>query len=337
MTIDGITVFSPRMRGWAMAVAFFVLLGFVRQLFLLFACLVLFQRLFAWLGSYLHRHSRLPFNAAVMIVAVVFLTLLIAADYWLFEVLWRHLEQLKMSVLSLIDIVETSAFFQHYFHNTVESGFGSFTAEIKNHALEVFHYAQSIGRGVVYLVIAFILSIVFLLEKDELVLWQARQDANGLIQSWCQFLRFLADAVVVTVRLQITVAVVNTTLTLPILLFLHLPGISALLVLLFISSLVPVVGAVVAGAVIMTIALVTKGLWGLILFIVWTFILHKIESYFLIPRLAARHVALPSFVIIVSLLLFEHLFGILGLFMSFPCLYTLVKINEKIENSMQLV
>jgi predicted PurR-regulated permease PerM len=59
-----------------------------------------------------------------------------------------------------------------------------------------------------------------------------------------------------------------------------------------------------------------------------TFILHKIESYYLNPRLTAKHVQLPGFVIITSLVLFEHAFGLLGLFLSFPCLYVAAKIRE---------
>ena len=52
-----------------------------------------------------------------------------------------------------------------------------------------------------------------------------------------------------------------------------------------------------------------------------TFVLHKVESYYLNPRLAARHVRLPGFVLIVSLILWEQLVGFAGLFISFPFLY----------------
>src|SRR6185436_11418342 len=56
-------------------------------------------------------------------------------------------------------------------------------------------------------------------------------------------------------------------------------------------------------------------------FVVTTFVLHKIEAYYLNPRLATRHVNLPSLVLIISLILHEHLFGLMGLFLSFPVLY----------------
>ena len=40
-----------------------------------------------------------------------------------------------------------------------------------------------------------------------------------------------------------------------------------------------------------------------------TFILCKVESYCLSPRLTARHVKIPGFLLIVTLLSCEHVFG----------------------------
>src|SRR5262249_16440792 len=66
---------------------------------------------------------------------------------------------------------------------------------------------------------------------------------------------------------------------------------------------------------------------GVGLFVGLTFILHKIESYYLNPRLTARHVRLPGFLLIVSLIACEHLFGFKGLFLSFPILFVAGRIR----------
>jgi predicted PurR-regulated permease PerM len=92
--------------------------------------------------------------------------------------------------------------------------------------------------------------------------------------------------------------------------------------------LIPVVGGIVSGVVMGTLAVVYKGVGGVVTFFVSTFLLHKVESYYLTPRLTARHVALPGFVIITSLVLFEHAFGLVGLFLSFPSLYVAARIRE---------
>jgi predicted PurR-regulated permease PerM len=72
-----------------------------------------------------------------------------------------------------------------------------------------------------------------------------------------------------------------------------------------------------------------RGAPGALLCVALTFVLHKIESYFLNPRLAARHVRLPGFVLIVSLLLWEQLIGFVGLFVSFPFLYLAMRIRAE--------
>jgi predicted PurR-regulated permease PerM len=60
-----------------------------------------------------------------------------------------------------------------------------------------------------------------------------------------------------------------------------------------------------------------------------TFLLHKVESYYLNPRLASRHVHLPGFVLIISLILWEDLLGFVGLFVSFPFLYVASRIGAE--------
>src|SRR5262249_33114626 len=66
---------------------------------------------------------------------------------------------------------------------------------------------------------------------------------------------------------------------------------------------------------------------GVGIFIGLTFILHKIESYYLNPRLTARHVKMPGFLLIMSLIACEHIFGFKGLFLSFPILFVVGRIR----------
>ena len=68
---------------------------------------------------------------------------------------------------------------------------------------------------------------------------------------------------------------------------------------------------------------------GVGIFLGVTFLLGKIESYYLSPRLTAQHVKLPGIVLVVSLLLFETLFGFYGLFLSFPALYVASRIANE--------
>jgi hypothetical protein len=92
------------------------------------------------------------------------------------------------------------------------------------------------------------------------------------------------------------------------------------------SAMVPVVGGFLSGLVLCIVAYDTKGFTGVAVFLALAFVLGKVESYYLAPRLTASHVKLPALVLVVSLLMFESVFGFWGLFMSFPALYVTSRI-----------
>ena len=205
----------------------------------------------------------------------------------------------------------------------------SYFGAAKDYATGAVHYVTSFGRLLLNFVIALILAAIFLLEHDELQKWARSVDPHSYAGTLLRWFGHLADAVVITLQLQLIVAACNAVLTLPILLALGLPHPWSLSLLIFVSSLVPVVGNLISGAVLCVIAWHARGWWAVSVFVVLTFVLHKIESYYLNPRLTARHVRLPGFVLIISLIAWEHLLGIPGLFVSFPFLFVVGRIRKE--------
>lgn len=182
-------------------------------------------------------------------------------------------------------------------------------------------YLRATGRTLLHLLIGLILAIIYVLDREpvDALIKGIPEDS---IAGWMRrYFGYLSEAILITISLQVLVALVNTAVTLPVLLLLRLPHILSFTALIFFSSLVPVIGNLVSGAVLIVASYVYRGLWAVGFFIVTTFFLHKIEAYYLNPRLAARHVNLPSLVLVISLILHEHVFGLVGLFLSFPVLY----------------
>jgi predicted PurR-regulated permease PerM len=193
--------------------------------------------------------------------------------------------------------------------------------KLRTHALDAVKYVDATAHGVLYLLIALIVSVMYLLEHEEITRWRAGLMPNGIADTLLRWFGYVADAIVVTARMQIVVAVVNAVVTLPILLLIGLKHVAMLSLLILVSGLVPVVGNLVAGAILCIVAYESKGAWAVGVFVASTFVLHKIESYYLNPRLAAEHVRLPALLMVGSLILFEHFLGLPGLFLSFPSLY----------------
>ncbi len=182
-------------------------------------------------------------------------------------------------------------------------------------------YLRATGRTLLQLLIGLILAVVYLLDREPVDALARGAPADGVTGHLVRYLGYACEAVIITISLQVLVALINALLTLPVLAVLGLPHKAAFTLLIFIASLVPVVGNLASGAVLIVASYVYKGPAAVAIFVVTTFVLHKIEAYFLNPRLAARHVKLPALVLIISLILFEHMFGIIGLFLSFPALY----------------
>jgi predicted PurR-regulated permease PerM len=204
----------------------------------------------------------------------------------------------------------------------------SLLAKGEHYAGNVVTFLGSVGQSAIYMVMGLVLAVVYLAEQEKLEAWYDQLPHDGAPRLIVRYLSYVCDAISITAQLQVIVALVNTVVTLPVLLIMGLPSVPALMAFLFSMGLIPVVGGVVSGAVMGVLAYVHKGTVGVVVFFVSTFFLHKIESYYLSPRLTARHVSLPGFVIITSLVLFEHLFGLVGLFLSFPALYVAARIRD---------
>ncbi len=210
---------------------------------------------------------------------------------------------------------------------------------LKHKAPEIFApamtYLRATGRTLLELLIGLILAMIYLLDRapvDELLRSAAQESVAGHLR---RYFGYVAEAIVITITLQVLVALINTLLTLLVLLGLGLPHKVAFSVLIFVCSLVPVIGNLVSGAVLIVASYLYKGPIGVAIFVVTTFGLHKIEAYFLNPRLAARHVQLPALVLIISLILFEHMFGIIGLFLSFPALYVGLNVARDLRRALR--
>ena len=210
-----------------------------------------------------------------------------------------------------------------------EEGGGGVAETLRTHAMLALRYATSFAHLALYLLIGFVLSVIYLFERDEIDHWLgglAPESVSGTMTRW---LGYVGDAVAITVKMQAVTAVVNAIITLPVLLALGLPHKGMLFVLILVSGLLPVVGNFIAGAVLCVVAYGTQGAWAVGVMLAVTFVLHKIESYYLTPRLAAQHVKLPGLILVLSLLAFEEVFGFVGLFLSFPALYVATRIHSE--------
>ena len=313
---------TPR-RALALAI-FLALLLLFRKLFVTLAFFVVFERLLFFSAGLMERRLRWSRGAALALVAVV-LSTGITGVLWLTSGRIAHLivetrETLPARIAALRDH-PLFLMVQEYLPDSDE-----LVARATHYGAEMARSAAELGHLVIAFVIGLILAIVYYFDQDKVRTFSDSLDPASLLGTLLRWFDHVSEAVSLTVQLQLIVAAANAALTLPVLLILGVRHVPALMLLIFVSGLIPVVGNLVSGAVLSLVAYQTKGMMGVGLFIGLTFVLHKLESYYLNPRLTSRHVKLPGFVLIVSLLAWEHLLGIAGLFVSFPFLFVAGKI-----------
>jgi predicted PurR-regulated permease PerM len=326
---DTIAVFfaSKTPRRMLAVFSFVVVLVLFRKLFALLIFAVAFHLLLSTMAGFLCRRFRMRRSVAMGLV-VVTLTGLLSSVLWVSSArVLVFLTAVRAQWPDRMEALKESPLFlsiSEYVPDTER------LAESAQHYLsDVAKAASTIGHWLVYLVIGLILAIIYFVEEPEIEALRQTLNPQLLLGTLLRWAGYVLEAVGLLIQLQLVVAAVNATLTLPILLILGFPKIPLLMLLIFVSGLIPVVGNVISGAVLSLLAFQVKGLGGVALFLVLTFVLHKIESYFLNPRLASKHVQLPGFLLVLSLIACEHLFGLAGLFVSFPLLFVARKIRDE--------
>jgi predicted PurR-regulated permease PerM len=306
---------------------FLGLLFTFRHLLVLLAFFVVFERALALsAGAVGHRFKwgKAPSLLAVLgtVAAVVGLTLWLTAG----RIAHAVMEARDTLPARIAAMREHPAFLQLQEHLPDSE---KLAQSAERYAADVVKSAEAIGHLFLMALIGLVLGIVYFLDTEKIQAFSRGLDPRSLLGALARWLNYTAEAVTLTIQMQLIVAACNAVLTLPVLLFIGVPHVAALMLLIFVAGLIPVVGNLISGTVLVLLAFQVKGWLGVGIFVVLTFVLHKIESYYLNPRLSARHVALPGFVLILSLLAFEHLFGFVGLFLSFPSLFVANKIRRE--------
>ena len=311
-----------------LAVALFLTILYLFQhLAILLVFFVTFQRSMEFLVALLQKRAGMPRKRAVLAtIALVVATIGVLA----YLGIGRSVHAFTTMHERLPERIERLK--EHPLFETLREHVGDTDRIVegaKHYSHEAVGMASEIGHFFLHVLIGFILAVVFLLEGHEIDEFWAKVEERSIFGTMGRWLKFVADSVVVTVQLQFIVAAFNTVLTLPVLLIIGVPHVGGLMLLIFVSALVPVIGNIVSGAVLCLFAYQAKGWLGVGVFLVLTFILHKVESYYLNPRLTGRHVKLPGFLLIVCLIGCEHLFGFKGLFLSFPILFVCAHIRSE--------
>lgn len=187
----------------------------------------------------------------------------------------------------------------------------------------------SIGKVGFNVFMAFILSLFFVLEKNEL-----KEFAKKLEQSRMGYIygvyKYIAGNFVESfgkvLQMQFLVAGINGALSTLILGIMGFPQVFGLGFMVFVFGLIPVAGVIISLIPLTIIAFNVGGIIKIVYVLIMIALLHALESYVLNPKLMSAKTKLPVFITFAVLIVSEHFMGIWGLLLGLPIFMFLLKV-----------
>lgn len=129
-------------------------------------------------------------------------------------------------------------------------------------------------------------------------------------------------------RVQVTIAFINSILSMICLKFMGFPGVFVLGLMIFLLGLIPVAGVIISLIPLSIIAISIGGLKKLIEVIIMIAVLHAIEAYLLNPKLMSNKTRMPVCLTFIILLVGQHYMGVWGLLIGVPIFIFLMNMLE---------
>lgn len=201
--------------------------------------------------------------------------------------------------------------------------------------LQKYEVTDYIGLGVSFLVkslndisttgiqvlLALILSLFFLLEKERIVNFTSKFKQSK-VSSFYAELEYFGSKFVSTfgkvIEAQFMIATINTVITTLFLWLFGFPQLFALAILVFILGLIPVAGVIISLIPLTIIAYSIGGFMKVLYVLIMVAVVHAIEAYILNPKLMSSKTNLPVFYTFIILIFGEHFFGVWGLILGIP-------------------
>ncbi|MEN3270179.1 AI-2E family transporter [Pseudonocardia sp.] len=176
----------------------------------------------------------------------------------------------------------------------------------------------SVASGVITALLTLVLVFLFLKDGPRFLPWLRRVAGEGTGGHLAEVLRRVWKTLSDFIRVQAIVALVDSVLIGLGLVILGVPLAVPLAVLTFLGAFIPIVGAIVAGALGVLVALVSNGFTTALIVLAIIVAVQQLEGNVLQPVLQGRSLGLHAAVVLLAVTAGSTLFGIAGAFLSVP-------------------
>ncbi|WP_022750396.1 AI-2E family transporter [Lachnobacterium bovis] len=192
---------------------------------------------------------------------------------------------------------------------------------ISGNVTNIINTSFSIGKGLANAVIAFILAIYFLIDKDNMIKGVKRllrilvdqKTYNNLAVFWRKCNHILIKYIACDLLDGLIIGIINF-------IFMTILGMPYPLLISFIvgvTNLAPTFGPIVGGAIggsILVLSSPISALW----FIVFTIVLQTLDGYVIKPKLFGDSLGVSSIWILIAIIVGGRMFGVVGIMIAIP-------------------
>ena len=190
---------------------------------------------------------------------------------------------------------------------------------------------SDISKTSVQVLLSLILSLFFLLEKPRLKEFSGKFKSSKIAPFYYE-IEFFGTKFTRTfgkvIEAQFIIAIINTILSVLVLIVLGFPQIIGLAIMIFFLGLIPVAGVIISLVPLTLIAFTIGGYLKVIYLFLAIMIIHAIEAYILNPKLMSSKTDLPVFYTFVVLIFSQQFFGVWGLIIGIPVFVFLLDILD---------
>ncbi|MDP4179214.1 MAG: AI-2E family transporter [Bacillota bacterium] len=181
--------------------------------------------------------------------------------------------------------------------------------------------AKNISQWGFNIFMAIVLSLFYNIEREKLYKYVGKFE-NSRISFIYKYIKYFGknfmNSFAKVIQTQVLIAFVNSLLSMVALTFMKFPQVLGLGVMIFVLSLIPVVGTIISLVPLSIIAVTVGGPIEILYVVIMIAALHALESYVLNPKLMADKTELPAFVTFLVLIVSEHFMGTWGLLLGIP-------------------
>ena len=179
------------------------------------------------------------------------------------------------------------------------------------------------GSIVVTFVLMLVLTFFFLKDGEGFLPMIRRTTGHNVGWHLTEMLTRIWNTLSGFIRVQAIISFVDAVCIGIGLLVLHVPLAPALAVITFFASFIPIVGALVAGALAVIIALVSNGVTNALLVLLIIIAVQQLEGHILQPVLQSKAMNLHAAIVLLSVTIGSTMFGVVGAFLAVPVAATL--------------